>query len=153
MIYRRKIRFSAGRAVALIAALGVQTAFAADWYAKEHRWAGHDPDIIRYEDGYALATTDNHMLMQFSEDALNWKNGDPAMPKFSQWLYKYAPNMIDIWAPDIHYIGGEYRMYYCGSEMGIRSSGMGFMSSKEIDPTKPGYGWTDQGEVIHTVRS
>lgn len=61
--------------------------------------------------------------------------------------------MIDIWAPDIHYISGEYRMYYCGSEMGIRSSGMGFMSSKEIDPTKPGYGWTDQGEVIHTVKS
>ena len=137
----------------VLASLSLETVFAADWYAKETRWAGHDPDIIRYEDGYALATTDNHMLMQFSEDALNWKNGDPAMPEFSRWLYKYAPNMIDIWAPDIHYIGGEYRMYYCGSEMGIRSSGMGFMSSKEIDPTKPGYGWTDQGEVIHTVKS
>ena len=59
------------------AALCVQATFAADWYAKETRWAGHDPDIIRYEDGYALATTDNHMLMQFSEDALNWKNGEP----------------------------------------------------------------------------
>ena len=115
-----------------LSALLAGQAFAADWYAKETRWAGHDPDIIRYEDGYALATTDNHMLMQFSEDALNWKNGEQAMPKFSRWLYDYAPNMIDIWAPDIHYIGGEYRMYYCGSEMGIRSSGMGFMASKEI---------------------
>ena len=46
------------------ALLGGQV-LAADWYAKEHRWAGHDPDIIRYEDGYALATTDNHMLIQF----------------------------------------------------------------------------------------
>jgi arabinan endo-1,5-alpha-L-arabinosidase len=27
------------------------------------------------------------------------------------------------------------------------------MASKEIDPTKPGYGWTDMGEVIHTVKS
>ncbi|MBO4437117.1 MAG: hypothetical protein J5791_09580, partial [Fibrobacter sp.] len=53
----------------LSVALCVQASFAADWYAKETRWAGHDPDIIRYEDGYALATTDNHMLMQFSEDA------------------------------------------------------------------------------------
>ena len=77
----------------------VCSAFAADWYAKETRWAGHAPDIIRYEDGYALATTDNHMLMQFSEAALNRKNGEPAMPEFSQWLYKYAPNKIDIWAP------------------------------------------------------
>ncbi len=128
-------------------------AFAADWYAKETQWAGHDPDIIRYEDGYALMTTDNHLLMQTSEDALNWKKGEPAMPTFEKWLFNYAPNMIDIWAPDIHYIGGEYRVYYCGSEMGIRSSGMGFMSSKEIDPTKPGYGWTDQGEVIHTVKT
>ena len=148
------IRFSRICTFAFVfAGLSLETSFAADWFAKETRWAGHDPDIIRYEDGYALATTDNHMLMQFSEDALNWKNGDPAMPEFSKWLYKYAPNMIDIWAPDIHYVGGEYRMYYCGSEMGIRSSGMGFMSSKEIDPTKPGYGWTDQGEVIHTVKS
>ena len=153
MVCLRKIGISAGGALALTATLCVPSAFAADWYVKEHRWAGHDPDIIRYEDGYALATTDNHMLMQFSEDALNWKNGEPAMPEFSKWLYTYAPNMIDIWAPDIHYIGGEYRMYYCGSEMGIRSSGMGFMASKEIDPTKPGYGWTDMGEVIHTVKS
>ncbi|MCR5378947.1 MAG: family 43 glycosylhydrolase [Fibrobacter sp.] len=138
---------------ALLLTTVLTNAIAADWFAKESRWAGHDPDIIRYEDGYALATTDNHMLMQFSEDAYNWKNGEPAMPQFSQWLYDYAPNMIDIWAPDIHYVGEEYRMYYCGSEMGIRSSGMGFMSSKEIDPTKPGYGWTDQGEVIHTVKT
>ena len=75
----------------VLAGLSIETALAADWYAKETRWAGHDPDIIRYEDGYALATTDNHMLMQFSEDALNWKNGEPAMPEFSKWLYKYAP--------------------------------------------------------------
>jgi arabinan endo-1,5-alpha-L-arabinosidase len=30
---------------------------------------------------------------------------------------------------------------------------MGFMASKEIDTTKPDYGWTDMGEVIHTVKS
>lgn len=138
---------------ASVIAFSCASVFAAEWYAKETKWAGHDPDIIRYDDGYVLVDTDNHMLIQTSEDALNWENGEPAMPEFSKWLYDYAPNMKDIWAPDIHYIGGEYRMYYCGSEMGIRSSGMGFMSSKEIDPKKPGYGWTDQGEVIHTVKS
>lgn len=149
------MRFGCSKnAISALAILSTASSvMAADWYAKETQWAGHDPDIIRYEDGYALMTTDNHLLMQTSEDALNWKKGEPAMPQFEKWLYNYAPNMIDIWAPDIHYIGGEYRVYYCGSEMGIRSSGMGFMSSKEIDPTKPGYGWTDQGEVIHTVKS
>ena len=74
------MKFGIGKAsvvtTAAILTLACST-FAADWYAKETRWAGHDPDIIRYEDGYALATTDNHMLMQFSEDALNWKNGEP----------------------------------------------------------------------------
>lgn len=65
----------------------VSSAVAADWYAKETQWAGHDPDIIRYEDGYALMTTDNHLLMQTSEDALNWKKGEPAMPQFEKWLY------------------------------------------------------------------
>lgn len=143
--------FLKGAAVAVLMVSSVS--MAAEWYAKETQWAGHDPDIIRYEDGYALMTTDNHLLMQTSEDALNWKKNDPAMPQFEKWLYTYAPNMIDIWAPHIKYVGGEYRVYYCGSEMGIRSSGMGFMSSKEIDPAKPGYGWKDQGEVIHTVKS
>ena len=41
------IRFNV---VFVLSALLAGQAFAADWYAKEHRWAGHDPDIIRYEE-------------------------------------------------------------------------------------------------------
>ena len=34
--------------LALTATLCAQATLAADLYVKEHRWAGHDPDIIRY---------------------------------------------------------------------------------------------------------
>ena len=72
-------------------------AYAADWYAKDPKWGGHDPSIMRYDDGYALMTTNNHLLMQGSEDALNWTNYKQAMPSFPQWLKNVANGMEDIW--------------------------------------------------------
>lgn len=126
-------------------------ASAADWYAKDPKWGGHDPSIMRYDDGYALMTTNNHLLMQGSEDALNWTNYKQAMPSFPQWLKNVANGMEDIWAPDLFNFGGDYRIYYCGSVFGKRSSGIGYMSSKSANPNSSDYGWTDKGEVIHTV--
>ncbi|MCQ2062355.1 MAG: family 43 glycosylhydrolase [Fibrobacter sp.] len=136
---------------ASVAVSGLCMAYAADWYAKDPKWGSHDPAIVRYEDGYALMTTNNHLLMQGSEDALNWTNYKQAMPTFPSWLKNVANGMEDIWAPDLFNFGGDYRIYYCGSVFGKRSSGIGYMSSKSVNPNSPDYGWTDKGEVIHTV--
>ena len=48
--------------VALLgASLGVATSFAADWYAKDNLQPGHDPSMIRFEDCYALMSTNNNL--------------------------------------------------------------------------------------------
>ena len=43
--------------VGLGVAFGVSFAFSADWYAKDNLQPGHDPSMVRFEDGYALMST------------------------------------------------------------------------------------------------
>lgn len=131
-----------------ISSFGV--ALAADWYAKDNLQPGHDPSMIRFEDGYALMSTNNQLSLWTSEDAYSWKAHGKTMNGNPSWLRQYAPGLEDVWAPDIFYANGEYRVYYCGSEFGKRNSAIGYTASKSIMPNTAGYGWTDKGHVIHT---
>ena len=135
---------------ALFAALGTTGAFAADWYAKDNLQPGHDPSMTRFEDGYALMSTNNNLQLWTSEDAYTWKDHKSTVSAIPQWAYTYAPKTEGIWAPDIFYMNGEYRVYYCVSEFGKRNSAIGYQSTTSIMPGTNGYGWKDHGHVIHT---
>lgn len=130
--------------------VGAASVFAADWYAKDNLQPGHDPSIVRFEDGYALMTTNNHLQLWTSENAYDWFDHGRTLKSVPSWLTQYAPGMEDVWAPDIYYANGEYRVYYCGSEFGKRNSAIGYTSSKSIMPGTAGYGWQDHGHVFHT---
>ena len=125
-------------------------AFAADWYAKDNLQPGHDPSMIRFEDGYALMSTNNNLQLWTSEDAYSWRDHKPTVSGVPQWAYTYAPNTENIWAPDIFYMNGEYRVYYCVSEFGKRNSAIGYTATTSIVPGSDGYGWKDHGHVFHT---
>ena len=49
------------------------TVAAADWYAKDNLQPGHDPSMVRFEDGYALMSTNNNLQLWTSEDAYTWQ--------------------------------------------------------------------------------
>ena len=131
-------------------ALGTTAAFAADWYAKDNLQPGHDPSMIRFEDGYALMSTNNNLQLWTSEDAYTWRDHKSTVSAIPQWAYTYAPKTEGIWAPDIFYMNGEYRVYYCVSEFGVRNSAIGYQSTTSIMPGSTGYGWKDHGHVFHT---
>ena len=135
---------------ALFAALGTTGAFAADWYAKDNLQPGHDPSMARFEDGYALMSTNNNLQLWTSEDAYTWRDHKSTVSAIPQWAYQYAPGTEGIWAPDIFYMNGEFRVYYCMSEFGKRNSAIGYQSTTSIMPGTNGYGWKDHGHVIHT---
>ena len=139
--------------LATIGAFGVSAVSAADWYAKDNLQPGHDPSMVRFEDGYALMSTNNNLQLWTSEDAYTWQNHKSTVSKIPQWAYTYAPTTEGIWAPDIYYMNGEYRVYYCVSVFGKRTSAVGYQSTKSIVPGTTGYGWTDHGHVFHTVAS
>jgi len=131
-------------------ALGTTAAFAADWYAKDNLQPGHDPSMVRFEDGYALMSTNNNLQLWTSEDAYSWKDHKSTVRGVPQWAYTYAPKTEGIWAPDLFYMNGEYRVYYCVSEFGVRNSAIGYQSTTSIMPGSNGYGWKDHGHVFHT---
>ena len=139
--------------VGLGVAFGVSAVFAADWYAKDNLQPGHDPSMIRFEDGYALMSTNNNLQLWTSEDAYTWRDHKSTVSAIPQWAYEYAPGTEGIWAPDLYYMNGEFRAYYCVSVFGKRSSAIGYQATTSIMPGTEGYGWKDHGHVFHTVTS
>lgn len=139
--------------VGLGVAFGVSFAFSADWYAKDNLQPGHDPSMVRFEDGYALMSTNNNLQLWTSEDAYTWRDHKSTVSAIPQWAYEYAPGTEGIWAPDIYYMNGEFRVYYCVSVFGKRSSAIGYQATTSIMPGTEGYGWKDHGHVFHTVTS
>ena len=133
-----------------VAIWGATALFAADWYAKDNLQPGHDPSMVRFEDGYALMSTNNNLQLWTSEDAYTWRDHKSTVSKIPQWAYTYAPKTEGIWAPDIFYMNGEYRVYYCVSEFGKRNSAIGYQATTSIMPGTTGYGWKDHGHVFHT---
>ena len=136
-----------------VVALGVSSVFAADWYAKDNLQPGHDPSMVRFEDGYALMSTNNNLQLWTSEDAYTWKDHKSTVSAIPQWAYQYAPGTEGIWAPDLYYMNGEFRAYYCVSVFGKRSSAIGYTATTSIVPGTSGYGWKDHGHVFHTTTS
>ena len=93
--------------LATIGAFGVSAATAADWYAKDNLQSGHDPSMVRFEDGYALMSTNNNLQLWTSEDAYTWRDHRATVSGVPKWAYTYAPKTEGIWAPDIFYMNGE----------------------------------------------
>ena len=136
--------------VGLGVVFGASVAFAGDWFAKDNLQPGHDPSMVRFEDGYALMSTNNNLQLWTSEDVYTWRDHRSTVSGVPQWAYTYAPKTEGIWAPDIFYMNGEYRVYYCVSEFGVRNSAIGYQSTTSIVPGSNGYGWKDHGHVFHT---
>ncbi|WP_294960240.1 family 43 glycosylhydrolase [uncultured Fibrobacter sp.] len=128
-------------------------ALAADWYAKDNLQPGHDPSMVRFEDGYALMSTNNNLQLWTSEDAYTWRDHKSTVSEIPQWAFTYAPGTEGIWAPDLYYMNGEFRVYYCVSVFGKRSSAIGYQATTSIMPGTEGYGWKDHGHVFHTTTS
>ena len=66
------------------------------------------------------------------------------------WSRPLVPTASNIWAPDISFFNGVWNLYYAISEFGQPISVIGHATTKTLNPTAPGYGWTDHGLIIAT---
>ncbi|MCF0216903.1 MAG: family 43 glycosylhydrolase [Fibrobacteraceae bacterium] len=132
-------------------------AFAADWYAKDVRQQGHDPSMMRTEDGYILMSTNNDLAMWSSEDMVTWASKGRALGDASgwdNWLHQAVGGKHDgIWAPDIFQMDGQYGIFYCGSVFGKRTSAIGLATNSSMSLSNPSAGWTDKGEIVRTTNT
>lgn len=112
----------------------------------------HDPVLIREGDRYyVLSTGGRYVAVRSSTDLVNWKSEAPLFEALPEWVAEAVPGAEDIWAPDIAYVNGEYRLYYSVSSFGSNRSAIGLATSPTLDRTAKNYGWTDRGLVVQSM--
>lgn len=118
----------------------------------------HDPSIMRESDTwYVFATGKAHEGGQFqircSNDLHAWKFCGHVFDQIPAWIQQDSPGTRDLWAPDISYVNGEYRLYYAYSLFGKNTSGIALATNKTLDAGSPNYKWVDEGLVLKSVAS
>ncbi|WP_431469564.1 arabinan endo-1,5-alpha-L-arabinosidase [Sphingosinithalassobacter sp. LHW66-3] len=114
----------------------------------------HDPVIIREGDTYHVFSTgigpDGQGLISHrtSPDLIQWELAPPPFTSLPEWVVGAVPGVRNLWAPDISYVNGRYRLYYSASTFGSNRSAIGVATSATLDPASPDYGWRDEGMVV-----
>lgn len=111
--------------------------------------AVRDPSTLVKKDGLYWVVGTGRGAPQFSStDARQWTPRGPALPQTPAWVKNAVPENRDnsIWAPDIAFFGGQYRLYYVYSTIGSKQSAIGLATNATLDPQ----GWTDRGIVIQS---
>lgn len=128
----------------------------------------HDPSCRKLGDYYYMYSTDaiyrenkkeaekkgvplGYIQVRRSKDLVNWEFCGWAFPKIPQeameWVRSRAGGQgaTNIWAPYIIPFGKKYRLYYCVSAFGRKTSYIGLAES--LSPEGP---WTQAGCVVKT---
>ena len=111
----------------------------------------HDPVIAREGDTYYVFGTG--LSSRTSKDLAHWTAGKPLVDNvLPDWATKAVPGAKGMWAPDIAFVNGRWRLYYAGSTFGSNRSVIGLLTSPTLDPAAPGYAWRDDGLVVMSTR-
>ncbi|MET0238332.1 MAG: arabinan endo-1,5-alpha-L-arabinosidase [Sphingobium sp.] len=115
----------------------------------------HDPVIIREGDTYHVFSTGHGKRLvetRTSKDLIHWTVGAPLFDTIPDWAQKAVPGTGGMWAPDLSFVDGRYRLYYSVSTFGSNRSAIGLFTSPTLDPKAPGYGWRDEGLVVVSTK-
>jgi arabinan endo-1,5-alpha-L-arabinosidase len=117
-----------------------------------------DPDVVRGPDGwwYAYATSDplhsggttpNYIPMSKSPDLVHWRYAGDAFSAATLPSWADTANGAALWAPDVHYAGGQWRMYYVVTRTTVTpdldDNAIGMATAPS--PLGP---WTDSGAPV-----
>ncbi|HET7541762.1 MAG TPA: arabinan endo-1,5-alpha-L-arabinosidase, partial [Polyangiaceae bacterium] len=118
----------------------------------EHRAIGtHDPSMIRVASSFYLFATGGLLSVRTSSDFAKWTNAGNIFTKLPAWIERALGQTIsDLWAPDVSFVNGTYRVYYAGSTFGSNHSVIGLATNTTLDPKNPAYAWVDEGLVLES---
>jgi arabinan endo-1,5-alpha-L-arabinosidase len=114
----------------------------------------HDPVIIREGGWWYVYSTgigaggQGVLSARRSRDRIHWEREQPPFAALPGWTRTAIPGATNMWAPDISYVDGRYRLYYAVSTFGSNRSAIGLATAATLDPDAPGYGWRDEGLVL-----
>ena len=145
----------------LLALAGIRSALANTPASLNERMQGevepvHDPCIIKQGDTYYVfstntkADTAGFIACRRSRDLVNWERAGYVFTQIPEWAHDAVPSAKGLWAPDIAFVNGEYRLYYSASSFGSSNSVIGLATNKTLDPDAPGFEWVDRGLVMRS---
>jgi len=117
-----------------------------------------DPSVIKGTDGYwyAFGTSDplregekvRHLLpMSRSRDLVNWTYLGDAFSEATRPAWADTARDASLWAPEIHRVGKEYRLYYVVTETTVTDEPNDNAIGMAAGPTPAGP-WTDSGAPV-----
>ena len=115
----------------------------------------HDPSIARDGNTYFVFATGKapdggQFPVRCSADLHEWKLCGHVFDAIPEWVRQRSPGTKELWAPDISFEHGEYRLYYAYSLFGVNTSGIGLATNKTLDRNSPAYRWVDKGLVLES---
>lgn len=116
----------------------------------------HDPVIAREGDTYHVFMTGNggkFVTTKTSPDLVHWTAGAPLFTAIPEWGKAAVPGTNGMWAPDISFVNGRWRLYYSLSTFGSNASAIGLATNATLDPKAPNYAWRDEGLVVQSTRA
>jgi arabinan endo-1,5-alpha-L-arabinosidase len=123
--------------------------------ATDHRAIGvHDPSMIQVGSTYYLFATGGRLNFRSSTNLSAWSNAGSIFTTVPSWIAtELGQTITDLWAPDISFQNGTYRVYYAGSVFGSNHSVIGLATNTTLDSKNASYKWVDQGLVIESNKT
>jgi arabinan endo-1,5-alpha-L-arabinosidase len=115
----------------------------------------HDPCIMKVGGTYhVFCTGQEHdatglLPWRTSTDLATWTLRGRVFDAIPAWAREQIPGTRGLWAPDISFWDGRYRLYYSVSTFGSNTSVIGLATT---DTLEPGTQWHDDGPVIASQR-
>jgi arabinan endo-1,5-alpha-L-arabinosidase len=118
----------------------------------------HDPSMILQGSTWYVFTTGKapgggQFAIRCSFDLTHWKLCGHVFDAVPAWIKERSPKTQDLWAPDISFEHGRYRLYYAYSLFGKNTSGIALATNRTLDPASPDYKWVDEGLVLESLAS
>jgi arabinan endo-1,5-alpha-L-arabinosidase len=115
----------------------------------------HDPSMIHAGDTWYVFTTgkaaDGGVFgVRCSPDLHAWQNCGHVFDTIPRWIQQRSPETKELWAPDISFEHGEFRLYYAYSAFGKNTSGIALATNTTLDRNSPTYKWQDKGLVLES---
>lgn len=119
-------------------------------------WGTHDPSIIKagstwYVFATGKARDGGQFQIRCSNDLRAWRLCGHVFDAIPAWIQKESHGTKELWAPDISYEDGQYRLYYAYSLFGKNISGIALATNKTLDRSSPDYEWVDRGLVLRST--
>lgn len=115
----------------------------------------HDPSIIKEgKTWYVFATgkapDGGQFAVRCSDDLETWRLCGHVFDAIPAWVHARSPGTEELWAPDISFVNGEYRLYYSYSLFGKNTSGIALAVNQTLDRSSPKFKWQDRGLVLES---